>query len=126
MKQGNKKHGCLTQLLISLGLIAVLIVGLLIIRAVKRSSRSKVPAGGINESLYVDINGTKQWINIYGQNRENPVLLYLHGGPGSAVSPYSRISASQNTPAVAVPSASAAATSLLDASCAVGRLCSSE
>ena len=86
MRQGNKKHGCLTQLLISLGLIAVLIVGLLIIRAVKRSSRSKVPAGGINESLYVDINGTKQWINIYGQKKENPVLLFLEGGPGDATS----------------------------------------
>lgn len=86
MKQGNKKHGSLTQLLISLGLIAVLIVGLLIIRAVKRSSRSKVPAGGINESLYVDINGTKQWINIYGQKKENPVLLFLEGGPGDATS----------------------------------------
>ena len=88
MKQGSKKHGCLTALLISLMMLVVLIAGLLIIRAVKTSSRRKVPAGGINESMYVDINGTKQWINIYGQNRENPVLLYLHGGPGSAVSPF--------------------------------------
>lgn len=47
---------------------------------------NRVPAGGINESGYVDINGTKQWINIYGQNKENPVLLYLHGGPGSPTS----------------------------------------
>ena len=86
MKQGKKKHGCLTSLLISLRLIAVLMIGLLVIRAVKRSSRSKVPAGGINESMYVDINGTKQWINIYGQKKDNPVLLYLHGGPGDAVS----------------------------------------
>ena len=46
------------------------------------------PKGGINKSMYVDINGSKQWINIYGQNKDNPVLLYLHGGPGSATSLY--------------------------------------
>ena len=46
------------------------------------------PKGGINKSMYVDINGSRQWISIYGQNKDNPVLLYLHGGPGSASSPY--------------------------------------
>lgn len=38
--------------------------------------------------MYVDINGAKQWISIYGEDKNNPVLLYLHGGPGSATSPY--------------------------------------
>ena len=49
---------------------------------------SHTPKGGINESFYADINGTKQWINIYGKNKDNPVLLYLHGGPGGATSAY--------------------------------------
>ncbi len=47
-----------------------------------------VPEGGINESKYVEINGTKQWISIYGENKKNPVLLYLHGGPGSSTSAF--------------------------------------
>ncbi len=47
---------------------------------------NRTAEGGINESMYVDINGTKQWINIYGQDKDNPVLLYLHGGPGSSTS----------------------------------------
>ena len=72
---------------ILMALVAVIIF-LLIARLIARTINGKTPDGGINESMYVDINGTKQWINIYGQNKDNPVLLYLHGGPGSATSPY--------------------------------------
>ena len=59
---------------------------MLIAHGIGRIVNSRTPEGGINESMYVDINGTKQWINIYGENLDNPVLLYLHGGPGSATS----------------------------------------
>lgn len=36
----------------------------------------------ISESKYLDINGTKQFVMIRGENDKNPVLLHLHGGPG--------------------------------------------
>ena len=68
--------------------LAAAIMILLVVRLIGRAINGKTPDGGINESMYVDINGTKQWINIYGQNKDNPVLLYLHGGPGSATSSY--------------------------------------
>lgn len=61
---------------------------ILILHFSGRVINSRTPEGGINESMYVDINGTKQWINIYGEDINNPVLLYLHGGPGSATSLY--------------------------------------
>ena len=70
---------------IVLALVAVTAV-LLLVRQIGRSVNAKTPEGGINESMLVDINGTQQWISIYGQDKDAPVLLYLHGGPGSATS----------------------------------------
>jgi len=61
---------------------------LLLIRALVRKILAAAPRGGISKSMYVDINGTKQWISIYGKKKDNPVLLYLHGGPGASTSTY--------------------------------------
>ena len=69
------------------GIVVVSFIAIILVaHLIGRIINSRTPDGGINESLYADINGTKQWINIYGQDRDNPVLLYLHGGPGSATS----------------------------------------
>lgn len=45
-------------------------------------------ATGIDETGYVKIGGIDQWIAIQGRDRANPVILYLHGGPGEAQSPF--------------------------------------
>lgn len=66
--------------------LAVLIAAFFVSRWIGRSINKRTPDGGINESLFVEINGSKQWINIYGKSIDNPVLLYLHGGPGSSTS----------------------------------------
>jgi pimeloyl-ACP methyl ester carboxylesterase len=44
-------------------------------------------AKGIEESSYVAIGGIDQWVTIRGEDRNNPVLLFLHGGPGDATNP---------------------------------------
>lgn len=41
----------------------------------------------ISEEKYVLINGIEQWVTING-NRSKPVILFIHGGPGSTISPY--------------------------------------
>ncbi|NEU07762.1 alpha/beta hydrolase [Flavihumibacter sp. R14] len=41
----------------------------------------------IDEKSFVMINGIEQWVTIKG-DRSKPVILFLHGGPGSPLSPY--------------------------------------
>jgi pimeloyl-ACP methyl ester carboxylesterase len=45
-------------------------------------------ATGIDEEAFVQIGGIQQWMTIRGQDRANPVLLLLHGGPGDVTNPW--------------------------------------
>ncbi len=40
-------------------------------------------AGAIAEKQFIEIGGIRQGFFIRSENPENPVLLFLHGGPGS-------------------------------------------
>ncbi|PZQ64694.1 MAG: alpha/beta hydrolase [Phenylobacterium zucineum] len=39
--------------------------------------------GMIDEAGFVEIGGIPQWVSIRGEDRTNPVLVMLHGGPGA-------------------------------------------
>ena len=43
---------------------------------------------GIDEAMFVPIGDSEQWITIRGQDRTNPVVLLIHGGPGAAMAPF--------------------------------------
>ncbi len=42
---------------------------------------------GIDEYFSININGHDQWLRIRGENTNNPIILYLHGGPGGSQIP---------------------------------------
>ena len=44
----------------------------------------------VDEHIAIDVNGSEQWLRIRGHNVGNPVLLYLHGGPGGPTLPLYR------------------------------------
>ncbi|GAA2353930.1 alpha/beta hydrolase [Dactylosporangium salmoneum] len=53
----------------------------------RRAAAARIDAPNkVVESRYVTIGGVEQWLQIRGEDRANPVLLVVHGGPGS---PYS-------------------------------------
>jgi len=58
------------------------------LRARNARDYSVTTPNGIDEAAYVKIGGLEQWITIRGEDRKNPVLLLLHGGPGDATNPW--------------------------------------
>ena len=48
----------------------------------------RVAAKPIHESLSIKAGNILQWIKIDGDNDQDPVLLFLHGGPGGSVMNY--------------------------------------
>jgi pimeloyl-ACP methyl ester carboxylesterase len=52
------------------------------------SSLCTSPTQKINQEKFVLINGIEQWITIKGDRCDNPVILFLHGGPANPMSPY--------------------------------------
>jgi len=66
-------------------MIRVLIYILPLLILVSCSSTKKITTqSGISEIKYLDINNSKQYVLIRGKDINNPVLLFLHGGPGAS------------------------------------------
>jgi pimeloyl-ACP methyl ester carboxylesterase len=51
--------------------------------------RAITSLNGINSLEAVRIGGINQWIEVRGQDVNNPILLFIHGGPGVAFIPMS-------------------------------------
>lgn len=42
---------------------------------------------GIQESYKTEIGGIQQWLNVRGQDKSNPMVLFVHGGPAAPLTP---------------------------------------
>src|SRR6202046_3820919 len=72
-------------------LIVVVLSSALLYRAYLQhkvvQERAITSPDGINSLQAVRIGGIDQWIEVRGQNVNNPILLFIHGGPGIAFIP---------------------------------------
>ncbi len=56
----------------------------------KQNADTDLPAKPVEEKLLMDIGGAKQYVEITGESDKNPVLLFIHGGPGWPQTPQLR------------------------------------
>ena len=56
-------------------------------RAVIADLQRIVTPDGIQETYTAPIGGIDQWINVRGEHRDNPLILFVHGGPSSPSMP---------------------------------------
>jgi hypothetical protein len=75
-------------LLSLMALLLVAVGAVLALRAYRQHVAARALAirtpNGIDEARYVRIGGIDQWVQIRGQDRRNPIILCLNGGPGAS------------------------------------------
>jgi pimeloyl-ACP methyl ester carboxylesterase len=68
-------------------LLLVAVFGFFIVAIAGRNAnqikRAWVYRNGVNEQVYVQLDGSEGFINVFGTSESNPVIISLHGGPGA-------------------------------------------
>ncbi|MBR5386786.1 MAG: alpha/beta hydrolase [Clostridiales bacterium] len=71
-------------------LLLVAVFGFFIVAIAGRNAnqikRAWAYRNGVNEQVYVQLDGSEGFINVFGTSESNPVIISLHGGPGAPTS----------------------------------------
>jgi pimeloyl-ACP methyl ester carboxylesterase len=68
---------------ILVGIVLLVFIGLLAYKQYLRNTTRIETPNGISSLERVMLGGLQQWIFIRGMDENNPVLIFLHGGPGA-------------------------------------------
>lgn len=66
-------------------------IGVLTMAAFSLSSIRNAMASPVRTEGFISIGGLDQWIAVNGADADAPLMLFLHGGPGEAMSPFPEI-----------------------------------
>lgn len=84
-----RRGALLLGALMLLGLVAL--IGVWVILKARNAEAFAIRSPrGVQEAGYVRLGGVEQWVTVRGQDRRNPVLLVVHGGPGGATSAFTK------------------------------------
>ncbi len=79
----NVKKAITVILIVILIIILLPVITVFCFRVANGFKNSISSENGIQESTYIDVNGIKQYVQIRGESTENPVMIFIHGGPAS-------------------------------------------
>ena len=71
-------------------IIGIILIGLLVVLLNSpgklpplKDAQGNIIQGSISEKVWLEVGGIKQGMFIRGENPNNPIILYVHGGPGT-------------------------------------------
>jgi len=84
----EKSYFFISLVFIHIFLVSVVKAELQLMNGIENTAADSIIKNRVSEEKYILINGIEQWVTIKGEISK-PVILFIHGGPGSPISPYS-------------------------------------